>query len=657
MQLTVSDDGGRSGVSNLEITSGNNRPVVTIETPLDGQFFEFGDQLKYVAKVTDAEDGSTEDGTISCDLVMEQSSLGHFSGGSSHAHPMGTAEGCTATIQTLEGGGHGGDVWLYWVIQVSYTDKGNGSVPALTGSSTVILQTKHRQAEHFNDTGRISSSTSTGDPGVVVETTTDTAGGTQSIGYVEPGDWISFDRVNLKDITAVSMRMAGTIGADFELRWNDPETGTLLGTVPAKPTSGWQVFDDSQTTLSNVTDETGTLYLVAKKDGQTGSVVNVNWVDFIGKGATVNQRPDIASATVTPVTGTAPLTVELAAEATDPEGSDVTYQWAMGTTAGEKVDGATGSFTYVTPGTYTVTLTATDEQGSFNTRTFEVKVSPAAPSCLGAKSDEFDGSSLDSTRWTVIRPDGNLTVSDGAVHIPTAPADLYQTTNNAPNVVVQAMPEGPWEVTTKVTGAMYTAYQQAGLIVYGDDDNYAKLVFSGRSSSGDKAARIIQYSNELAGSVQEANTQNLGADFPDSVWLRFTSDGENLTPSYSTDGITWISADDSWTGWAAARKSTADFTDPRVGLLSLANSGTAVDAAFDFFHLTPDNTAAGASKSDQFDGTSLDATRWNVLRPEDGLTVAGGQLTIPIKATDLYQTTNNAGNCAAAGHAGQVPGR
>jgi len=441
------------------------------------------------------------------------------------------------------------------------------------------------------------------------------------------------------------MRMAGTIGADFELLWNDPETGTLLGTVPAKPTSDWQVFDNSQTTLSNVTDETGTLYLVAKKDGQTGSVVNVNWVDFIGKGATVNQRPDIASATVTPVTGTAPLTVELAAEATDPEGSDVTYQWALGTTADEKVNGATGSFTYVTPGTYTVTLTATDAQGSFNTRTFEVKVSPAAPSCLGAKSDEFDGSSLDSTRWTVIRPDGNLTVSDGAVHIPTAPADIYSSTNNAPNIVLQPMPSGPWEITTKVGGPFYTAYQQAGLVVYGDDDNYAKLVFSGRSSSGDKAARIIQFSHEQGGgAAQEANTQNLGADFPDTVWLKLTSDGENLKPSYSTDGITWTDADDSWTGWSTVRKSTAAFANPRVGLLSLANSGTAVDAAFDFFHLTPDNTAAGASKSDQFDGTSLDATRWNVLRPEDGLTVSGGELTIPIKATDLYQTTNNAGN-------------
>ena len=400
------------------------------------------------------------------------------------------------------------------------------------------------------------------------------------------------------------MRVAGTTGADFEVRWNDPATGPLLGTVPAKPTSGWQVFDNTQTDLTGATDETGTLYLVAKKDGQTGSVVNVNWVDFIGKGATVNQRPDITSASVTPLTGQAPLEVDLAAAGSDPEGGNVTYSWDMGTDEDETVTGATGSFTYVTAGTYTVTLTVTDEQGSHNTRTFEVKVSKPAPSCLGAKSDEFDGTTLDATRWEVIRPDGNLEVADGSLVIPTAPADIYDATNNAPNIVLQPMPEGAWEVTTKVTGAMYTAYQQAGIVVYGDDDNYAKLVFSGRSSSGDKAGRVIQFSHEQGGgAAQEANTSALGADFPDTVWLKLASDGTNLTPSYSTDGIDWVSAPTAanWNGWEAVRKSTAAFNDPRVGLISLANNGTPVDASFDFFHLTPD-TPAGAAKSDQFDG-------------------------------------------------------
>ena len=57
VQLTVTDGGGRTGVSNLEITSGTTARSSPSRAPLDGQFFEFGDQLKYIATVTDAEDG------------------------------------------------------------------------------------------------------------------------------------------------------------------------------------------------------------------------------------------------------------------------------------------------------------------------------------------------------------------------------------------------------------------------------------------------------------------------------------------------------------------------------------------------------------------------------------------------------------------------
>ena len=32
-------------------------------------------------------------------------------------------------------------------------------------------------------------------------------------------------------------------------------------------------------------------------------------------------------------------------------------------------------------------------------------------------------------------------------------------------------------------------YQQAGLVVYGDDNNYAKMVLQGRNATADHAAR------------------------------------------------------------------------------------------------------------------------------------------------------------------------
>ena len=120
------------------------------------------------------------------------------------------------------------------------------------------------------------------------------------------------------------------------------------------------------------------------------------------------------------------------------------------------------------------------------------------------------------------------------------------------------MPEGAWEVTTKVTGPMYTAYQQAGIVVYGDDDNYAKLVFSGRSSSGDKAGRIIQFSHEQGGgAAQEANTPASGRRLPghrlaQAGQRRDEPDAELLDRRDQLDRRRRLE----WTGWEAVRKST-----------------------------------------------------------------------------------------------------
>ncbi len=573
-----------------------------------------------------------------------QNLLGHVSGSDSHAHPMSQTTGCTGVVQTLEDGGHGGDVHLFWIIEASYTDKGGpGGIPSLTGTTSVVLQDKHHQAEHYDSTGRLPGSASTGDAGVQKETTSDPLGGTQNIGFIEPDDWFAFDRVNLAGIDRIQLRAASTAdgGADFKIRWNDPVDGQLLGTVHVDNTGGWQSYQYFGVDLADPPTGTGTIYFVAAKPGTTGSVMNVNWVDFIGKGVTENQRPSISEAAVTPTTGTVPLTVAATATATDPEGENVSYHWDFGTTDGATADTADAGYTYTVAGKYTVTLTVTDPGGAKTSRTFPVTVDAPQEGCFGDQSDQFDGTTLNTDRWTtVVRPNQDLQVRDGALHIPASKTDLYGAGGDVTNIVLQNLPNGAWQATTKVNIKAYTAYQQAGLLLYTDDENYAKFVVQGRSSN--PADHIIQYAHEVGGSPQESNSAALGTAFPDTVYLRITSDGTTLAPSYSTDGTTWITPDQSWSSWNTIRKDQASLGSPKIGLAAFANaSGTVTDAAFDWFRLSPDPTATVSSPDDEFAGDSLVSCRWTTLRPDaTALRVGGGKLSIDTKPGEIDTSSN-----------------
>ena len=260
------------------------------------------------------------------------------------------------------------------------------------------------------------------------------------------------------------------------------------------------------------------------------------------------------------------------------------------------------------------------------------------------------GNELDSTRWNRnVRVNQAMTVADGTLNIPLTNSDIYQTTNTTPNIVLQDLPAGRFEVTTKLTLPAVRGYQQGGLIVYGDDNNYLKLVYSGRSTAaaGSKAANVIQFAKEVNGTASESNSTNLGATFPDTVWLRMTStDGNVVTPSYSTDGATWLPITTS-NGTAAPRDLTG-ITAPKVGLLALGSTAAGaadnITAEFDYFTITPDDTAVECSPPcvvEQFDGNAL-GSDWTTVRPSGNLTVSGSSLKIPMEATDLYQTTNTA---------------
>ncbi len=255
--------------------------------------------------------------------------------------------------------------------------------------------------------------------------------------------------MSLYNVEGLGMRVASPSGGTVSVRWDAPD-GPEIGRVTVPNTGDWQAYTMATTAITDVPEGTGTLYFV-----NVAGQMNVNWLEFDGRGVTDNVRPTIDTFEVTPTEGTAPLEVTASVTATDPEDEAVTFAWDAGLGDGF-VDG-TDSFavTYDQPGTYRLQVRATDERGAYSVEytTVTVKAPETGPGlCFSGRSDDFLGTDLDEDRWTVTNRDQNLVVRDGRLVVPTATRDFYGTDNTAvPNLVLQDLPDGPFTATAKVT--------------------------------------------------------------------------------------------------------------------------------------------------------------------------------------------------------------
>ena len=485
-RLTVTDESGATSTDSVTVNAGNTRPVVTIDIPENGKVADFGDTIPYEVSVADAEDGSTGSG-ISCDNVRIEFKLGH----DTHAHELSSDTGCSGEF-TLNGiAGHGIDANIFTVITAAYTDRGAGTAGPLTGTGEVILQPKLKQAEFYSTTGRTDDGapTGVGTPGVQLEATTDVGAG-NAAAFIEDGDWISFNPYNLEDLDKVTFRVAsGGAGGTIQLKFDDPNGPAFAETPNIAPTGGWQTWTDVTMDLPDtVPDGTHRLFVVFRNATVDEGLMNLNWFRFSGKGAAVTAPPEVTAA-AEPATGDAPLDVAFDAEATDAEGEALTYAWdfgVSGTTADTSTD-EDPTYTYQNPGTYTATVTVTDASGGRASASVEVRATRPQEQCPTGpvRSDEFDGTSLDTERWTVLRPDtaNPFSVSGGSLNLPIANGSMYGPGTSAKNLIVQPVPDaGAWTVTAKITAPNLTEnYHQAGLRLWSDDDNWASVhrIFAG----------------------------------------------------------------------------------------------------------------------------------------------------------------------------------
>lgn len=180
---------------------------------------------------------------------------------------------------------------------------------------------------------------------------------------------------------------------DIQLRLLD-STGAVLFTANDVPGMG--------ATLSASLPQ-GTYYLEVDGVGTGAATTAYNDYGSLGQftltgtAPSVTGQPPVAVAdSSTPLTGTAPLTVNFSsAGSQDPDGIINRYSWNFGN--GTTFEGQSAAYTYTTPGTYTATLTVYDNTGLTGTDTVTVVVS-APP--VTAKTVAVSGIAMSLTRTT-----------------------------------------------------------------------------------------------------------------------------------------------------------------------------------------------------------------------------------------------------------------
>lgn len=113
----------------------------------------------------------------------------------------------------------------------------------------------------------------------------------------------------------------------------------------------------------------------------------------------VSNQPPTAAMSATPASGTAPLTVAFdGSQSTDPDGTVSSWAWSFGD--GTSGTGPSTTHLYSAPGSYTASLTVTDNGGAASTTSRSIVVNtvvPPAPSALTASA--LSRSSI-RLRWT-----------------------------------------------------------------------------------------------------------------------------------------------------------------------------------------------------------------------------------------------------------------
>jgi PKD repeat protein/type 1 glutamine amidotransferase len=268
-KLTVTDSSGKQGFATTVITVGNTAPTVILTVPVVGGTFAFGDDIPFTVTVTDPEDGA-----IDCSRVEVTFVLGH----DTHGHAQDSTTGCTGVLGTeADDVSHGGNI--FGVVSATYTDLGDGSVPALSTTDQHQIRQKRQEVEFV-----VTQS------GTNTATSADVGGGLQR-GSLGNGDWLQLNGpFNLLNIDSITFRTSGGSNAiptgAVEIR-RDAVDGPIVSTVTILGTANGTTYTSQTYPLADSGTHEYFLVFRSVPGGPGNNFFNLNWIEFGGTGISV----------------------------------------------------------------------------------------------------------------------------------------------------------------------------------------------------------------------------------------------------------------------------------------------------------------------------------------------------------------------------------
>ncbi|WP_179090246.1 sugar-binding domain-containing protein [Paenibacillus sp. FSL H8-0548] len=199
--------------------------------------------------------------------------------------------------------------------------------------------------------------------------------------------------------------------------------------------------------------------------------------------------------------------------------------------------------------------------------------------------DPFAAAVLDKA-WTVFKADNSkwsLTGKPGFLSLETSAGDTFQGQNNLSNIFLKDAPSGDFVITAKVEAPVSRNFQQAGLFIWQNEDNYVKLghVWDTEGASGKSLETAYEKNAKYVKATNMASHPGY-----DTSYLQMKKVG-NVVSTFYWDGIAWK---------PAADPMTVDLSNLKVGFYGLSSTDkVAIHANFDYFSVGPVETVDKAT--------------------------------------------------------------